>query len=65
MLSTALMSLGMVPDVLATQCPERISLLHLDMNAAKAEIGALDRLFDLVVPGGFVVFDDFGLVIKR
>lgn len=35
------------------------------MNAAKAEIGALDRLFDLVVPGGFVVFDDFGHIQAR
>ncbi len=51
---------GVVPDVLAQACPQEIAPLHLDMNAAQAEIGALDTLFDKVVPGGFIVFDDFG-----
>ena len=51
---------GVVPDVLAEACPEEIAFLHLDMNAAQAEIGALDALFDKVVPGGFIVLDDFG-----
>ena len=56
---------GVVPDVLGQACPEQIVLLHLDMNAAKAEIGALERLFDLVVAGGLVVFDDFGHIAGR
>ncbi len=30
------------------------------MNAAQAEVGALDVIFDRVVPGGHIVFDDFG-----
>ena len=51
---------GVVPDVLAQRCPQEIAFLHLDMNAAQAEIGALDALFDKVVPGGFIVLDDFG-----
>ena len=51
---------GVVPDVLARGCPDKVAYLHLDMNAAKAEIGALEVLFDKVVPGGFIVLDDFG-----
>ena len=31
------------------------------MNSVQAEILALDHLFDKVTPGGFNVFDDFGL----
>ena len=54
---------GVVPDVLRGTAPERIAYLHIDMNAANAEIGALDMLFDRVTPGGYVIFDDFGHVI--
>ncbi|HYM31632.1 MAG TPA: TylF/MycF/NovP-related O-methyltransferase [Candidatus Cybelea sp.] len=51
---------GVVPDVLIGTAPERIAYLHIDLNAASAEIAALDILFDRVVPGGTIVFDDFG-----
>ena len=47
-------------DVLAQTCPQEIAFLHLDMNVEQAEIGALDALFDKVVPAGFIVLDDFG-----
>ena len=51
---------GIVPDSFAQACPEKISLLHIDMNSSKSEIAALEHLFDRVVPGGIIVFDDFG-----
>ena len=51
---------GVVPDVLAETSPQHISLLHLDMNAASAETGALDVLFERVSDGGFVLMDDYG-----
>ena len=51
---------GVVPDVLAERAPERIALLHLDLNAAQAEVGALDALFDRVSPGGLILLDDYG-----
>jgi hypothetical protein len=54
---------GLVPDVLHTTAPERIAYLHIDLNAASAEIGALEVLFDRVTPGGFVIFDDFGRTV--
>ena len=40
--------------------PDRIAYLHIDLNVAPVEIACLDRLFDRVVPGGVIVFDDYG-----
>lgn len=53
---------GIVPDSFAVECPDRIALLHIDMNSAASEIAALEALFDRVVPGGMIVFDDYGWV---
>ncbi len=51
---------GIVPDSFAVAVPEKIAFLHIDMNSEQAEMLALEHLFDRVVPGGFIVFDDFG-----
>lgn len=56
---------GKVPDVLAQAAPDRISFLHLDLNNAQAEIGALEILFDRVSPGGMIVLDDYGWLAYR
>jgi O-methyltransferase len=51
---------GIVPDTFGVAVPEKIAFLHIDMNSEKAEMLALEHLFDKVMPGGFIVFDDFG-----
>jgi O-methyltransferase len=51
---------GIVPDSFEDAVPEKIAFLHIDMNSEKAEMLALEHLFDKVTPGGFIVFDDFG-----
>ena len=51
---------GRVPEVFATTVPARIAFLHLDLNSAAAELGALEVLFDRVVDGGFILLDDYG-----
>jgi hypothetical protein len=51
---------GIVPDSFEAVAPEKIAFLHIDMNSEKAEMLALEYLFDKVTPGGFIVFDDFG-----
>ncbi|MBM3555844.1 MAG: methyltransferase [Alphaproteobacteria bacterium] len=51
---------GFVPEVFKDACPERIAYLHVDLNAAAAEIAALEALFPRVVPGGMIVLDDYG-----
>ena len=39
----------------------RISLLHFDVDLYDPTLFALEQLWDLVVPGGVVVFDEYGL----
>ncbi len=51
---------GIVPDSFAEAVPDKIAFLHIDMNSEKAEMLALEHLFDKVTPGGVIVFDDFG-----
>jgi O-methyltransferase len=56
---------GVVPDILGDVAPERIAFLHIDLNSPAAEIAALEILFDRVVPGGVIVFDDYGWHLFR
>ena len=51
---------GFVPDSFKIAIPERIAFLHVDLNSPAAEIAVLEQLFDRVVSGGYVVFDDYG-----
>jgi O-methyltransferase len=51
---------GAVPESFRDAAPERIAFLHIDMNSEKAEILALEHLFDRLSPGGMLVLDDFG-----
>jgi hypothetical protein len=51
---------GKVPAILAEVAPARIAFLHIDMNNAEAEGGALEVLFDRLAVGGMVIFDDYG-----
>jgi O-methyltransferase len=56
---------GIVPHSFEGAAPERIAFLHIDMNSARAEMLALEYLFDRVSPGGIIVFDDYGWVGNR
>lgn len=51
---------GRVPDSLSQASPEKIAFMHLDLNNVDAEIGALEALFDRMVPGAILVLDDYG-----
>ncbi len=51
---------GTVPDVLQTTAPEAVSFLHLDKNAADAEISAFDFFRSRLSPGAIILLDDFG-----
>ena len=51
---------GKVPGSLTIAAPEKIAFMHLDINNADAEIGALEVLFDRLVPGAVLIFDDYG-----
>jgi O-methyltransferase len=51
---------GFLPDTLDAATPARIGFLHIDLNSPRAEIAVLERLFERVLPGGVIVFDDYG-----
>ena len=51
---------GFLPEALTLAMPERICFLHIDLNSPAAELGVLKVLFDRVVRGGMIVFDDYG-----
>lgn len=51
-----------VPDYLDRKPGLRIALLHLDVDVYEPTAFALDRLISHMVPGGLIVFDDYGLV---
>jgi O-methyltransferase len=51
---------GILPDILSETVPDKIAYLHLDLNSPAAEVGTLEILFDRIVPGGFLVLDDYG-----
>ena len=53
---------GLLPKSLKENCPEEISFAHIDLNNAEAEMGVLKFIFDRIVPGGMIIFDDYGWV---
>lgn len=59
-LSNVVVVRGEIPAVLRRRCPRRIAFLHLDLNDAQAEEGALAHLFPRLVPGSIVLLDDYG-----
>lgn len=56
---------GRIPEIFASNCPDQICFLHIDLNDAAAERAALEVLYDRVVPRGVVIFDDYGWVQYR
>jgi O-methyltransferase len=59
-ISNVIITQGLVPDVLKEVSPQSISFMHLDLNSASAEVGALEVLFDRLSPGGILILDDYG-----
>lgn len=51
---------GTVPDTLSEVRSERIAFLSIDMNCIEPEIAAATAFWDRLVPGGFMVLDDYG-----
>ncbi|MBD8892823.1 TylF/MycF/NovP-related O-methyltransferase [Roseibium litorale] len=51
-----------LPEYLKKHPETRIAFLHLDMDVKEPTDFALELLYDRVVPGGLVVFDDYNSV---
>lgn len=50
-----------IPKYLEENPGMRIALLHFDVDLYKPTKVALEHMWDLVVPGGVVVFDEYGI----
>lgn len=51
---------GRIPEVLQERAPEKVAFLHLDMNSAQAESGALEFFWPRLTPGAILLLDDYG-----
>lgn len=51
-----------LPKYLSDNPETRLAILHLDMDVKEPTEFALDLLYDRVVPGGIIVFDDYNAV---
>lgn len=50
---------GPVPDTLQTIDTEKIAYLHLDMNCPEPEVAAFEFLWPKLLPGAFILLDDY------
>jgi hypothetical protein len=53
---------GMIPETLAQVTSAQIAYLHLDLNVPEIEAEALKLLWPKLVPGAFVLMDDYAYV---
>ena len=56
---------GYVNDVLPTADIQKLGLLRIDVDAYSATKEVLDHLYDKIVTGGYIIFDDTCLVETR
>lgn len=50
---------GSIPETLNECKSEKVAYLHLDMNCSAPEVAALDYFWDRLVPGAFILMDDY------
>lgn len=53
---------GSIPESLRIHTPKKVAYLHIDLNAAKPEQAALEFFWDRLLPGAWIVFDDYAWV---
>lgn len=54
-----------LPSYLQKHPETRLSFLHLDMDVKEPTDFALEELYDRVVPGGLIIFDDYNEVLGQ
>jgi len=50
---------GAIPETLDQIAAQQIAYLHIDLNCAPPEVAAISFLWDRLVPGAFVLLDDY------
>lgn len=53
---------GLIPDSFTGVAIDEVAFVSMDLNNANAEVAALEFLWDKMVPGGMIVFDDYGFM---
>lgn len=56
---------GTIPDSLQKVDSTAIAYLHLDLNCSPPEVAALELLWDRLVPGAFILHDDYAATAYR
>lgn len=51
---------GYIPDTLSKINTERVSFCSIDFNCVEPESQALEYIWDKLVKGGIIIFDDYG-----
>ena len=49
------------PDFISKNSGIRISILNIDMDIYEPTLAALENFYDLVVPGGIIILDEYGI----
>jgi len=50
---------GAIPETLCAVEAENVAYLHIDMNCAPPEVAAFNYFWERLVPGAFILFDDY------
>ena len=56
---------GTIPDSLKAVDSLAIAYIHMDLNCSPPEVAALELLWDRLVPGAFVLHDDYAQVAHK
>jgi len=54
---------GWIPDVFAEASIERLVFAHVDVDIHDPTLASFEYFYDLVVPGGLIVCDDYGFAV--
>src|SRR5579871_4923302 len=56
---------GSIPDSLSAVPSKQIAYIHMDLNCSPPEVAALEALWDRLVPGAYIVHDDYAQVAHK
>ena len=56
---------GSIPDSLSAVTSKQIAFIHMDLNCSPPEVAALEVLWDRLVPGAYIVHDDYAQVAHK
>lgn len=58
--SHVIVTRGFLPEAVNKTSPNKVCFLHMDLNSPAAELSTLEYFWPRIVPGGIIIFDDYG-----